>query len=337
MYFRNPHILFFVGILIVLAGSSCSDQESVTKTPFAFPSDFPPVAYQNPSNNANDAVFELGRKLFYDANLSKTRTVSCGSCHAQVHGFADHNIPFSFGIYGRQGVRNAPALVNLAWMSNFMWDGGIRHLDVLSIAPFTDTNEMGMTLPLVVQRANENPEYKSLLKAAYQVEEFDESKILLPLSQFMLRLVSNNSKYDRVRRGQDRYNEVEARGYQLFQNYCSNCHTEPLLTHNRFEKNGLLLSGNDVGRFRITQVPTDSFAFKVPSLRNVALTYPYMHNGSLRRLEDVLEAYNQSDRSKAPELPQFYLNTDDKKALIAFLESLTDYKFISNLELSEPR
>jgi len=333
---KNPR-LFGAGILVMLFWQSCQKPLVETREAIEFPSDFPPVQYQNPSNPFNAASIALGRKLFYDPNLSRSRTISCGSCHAQVHGFADHNLPVSFGIYGRKGQRNAPSLVNLAWMPRFMWDGGIRHLDVLSIAPFTDTTEMGMTLPAVLERVRENPEYESYFNQAYGTFDVDESRVLLPLSQFMLSIISDQSKYDRVRRSQDQFTPIEQKGYELFKTNCSTCHQEPLLTRNDFQRNGITNNGSELGRFRITQLPQDSFAFKVPTLRNVELTYPYMHNGRIRTLKEVLDAYNNADRSHAPNLPTFHLDENQKEALIAFLKTLTDYRMISNLNLSEPR
>jgi len=329
--------LLGAGILVLLNWQACREPQIETRNAIEFPSDFPPISYQNPANPFTEAHIALGRKLFYDPNLSLTRNISCGSCHAQVHGFADHNLPLSFGIFGRKGKRNSPSLVNVAWMPNFMWDGGIRHLDVMPIAPLTDSTEMGMTLPLVLERVKENEEYKTLFMNAYGKFEVSETSVLLPLSQFMLSIISDQSKYDRVRRSQDKFTANESNGYQIFKKNCSSCHQEPLFTRNDFQKNGITFNGEELGRFRITQILEDSFYFKVPTLRNVELTYPYMHDGRFRTLEEVLEAYNQVDRNHAPNLPEFNLNTIEKEQLIAFLKTLTDYSLISNHKLSEPR
>jgi len=222
-------------------------------------------------------------------------------------------------------------------MPHFMWDGGIRNLDVMPIAPFTHPNEMGMELKTVIERVEENNSYKPLLRAAYQSEKVNEAKILLPLSQFMLQLVSDQSKYDRVRRGNEKFNELEKQGYEIFKMNCANCHQEPLFTNQSFGINRISHSSQDLGRFQITQNPKDSFYFKIPTLRNVALTYPYMHDGSIKTLTDVLDAYNNINPVTNPEFPKFYLDNKQKQALLAFLQTLTDYKFISNLNHSEPR
>ncbi len=329
--------LFGAGILVLLNFQACQEPEIETRKPIEFPADFPPITYQNPENPFSQAHIALGRKLFYDPNLSLTRNISCGSCHAQVHGFADHNTPQSFGIYGRKGVRNTPALINLAWMSQFMWDGGIRHLDVMPIAPFTDSTEMGLSLPQLLTRVEENTTYLDYFQKAYGTTQVDEKRILFALSQFMLSLISDNSKYDRVRRHQDKFTLQEERGYALFQENCVNCHQEPLFTSGTFQRNGITKNGADLGRFRITQLPKDSFYFKVPTLRNIALTYPYFHDGRFRNLEEVLEAYNHADRSVSSGLPLFNLDNSQKQELISFLNTLTDYTFISKHQFSEPR
>lgn len=332
-------ILRAIGLTVVILGSmGCSkvvpsDQVSEGIT---FPKDFPPIAYNNPSNPITKAKIKVGRHLFYDVNLSKNRTISCGSCHAQVHGFADHNTALSFGIYGRMGKRNAPAIVNVAWMNSFMWDGGIRHLDVISIAPLTDTTEMGLTLKEVVQRVKEQNKYEKLFKEAYGSDSINEHRILLSLSQFMLQLISDQSKYDKVRRGTERFTQDEQRGYELFKVNCSSCHQEPLMTNHQFKSNGIP-KNSDPGRYRITQIEADKGLFKVPTLRNVELTYPYMHDGSIYSLQEVIESYNEVDRTTHPEIPQFQFNSTQIDQLVAFLKTLTDYSFISNHSYSEIR
>ncbi len=329
--------LFGAGILVLLNLNACREPEIESRNAIEFPADFPPIAYQNPENPFTEAHIALGRKLFYDPNLSLTRNISCGSCHAQVHGFADHNTPQSFGIFGRKGVRNSPALINLAWMNEFMWDGGIRHLDVMPIAPITDTTEMGLSLPLLINRVEENISYNTFFQQAYGTTQVNEKRILYALSQFMLSLISDGSKYDRVRRNQDKFSLQEQKGYSLFKEYCVNCHQEPLLTDVTFQRNGITKEGPDLGRFRITQMPKDSFYFKVPTLRNVALTYPYFHDGRFQNLEEVLDAYNHADRTLSSGLPSFNLDNSQKQELISFLNTLTDYSFISNHQFSEPR
>lgn len=327
--------------LISLTFLGCEPESPHESAPeFNYPTEFGEIAYPNQNNKPTPAGIELGRHLFYDVNLSANKTISCGSCHAQVHGFADHNLPVSFGIYNRKGIRNSPAIINLAWSPTFMWDGGIRHLDVMPIAPFTDTNEMGMTLTSVIERIKENPKYINLYKKAFPGKEINEETTLWALSQFMLSIISNNSKYDQVKKGKANFNQSESNGYELFKTHCNSCHSEPLFTNYKYEYNGIVAFGSDNGRFRITQLINDEYRFKVPTLRNSELTYPYMHNGSIRTLDEVLIKYVESshiksNRDYSGKLQPITLSESDRKDLIAFIKSLTDYDFIANPKFSE--
>ena len=319
---------------------SCKPEPTKTNPDFNYPAEFGSIAYPNPNNKPTPAGIELGRHLFYDVNLSLNRTVSCGSCHAQVHGFADHNLPVSFGIYNRKGIRNSPSIINLAWSPTFMWDGGIQHLDVMPIAPFTDTNEMGMTLPSVIERIKENSKYLNLYQKAFPNKEINEETTLLALSQFMLSLISNNSKYDQVKKGKTQFTTSESNGYELFKTHCNSCHSEPLFTNHQFEYNGIVVTESDPGRYRITQLTSDKYRFKVPTLRNTELTYPYMHNGSIRTLDEVLSEYVESshiesNRNYSGKLNPITLSETERKDLIAFIKTLTDYDIISNPKFSE--
>ncbi len=339
MMHSTIRMFLFFAATILLGLQSCKTDNS-NSTDFSFPGDFGPIAYPNLNNIPTADGITLGRHLFYDVNLSANRTISCGSCHAQVHGFADHNLPLSFGIHNRKGVRNSPPIINLAWSSTFMWDGGIRHLDVMPIAPFTDTNEMGMTLPLVIERIKENPKYSALYSKAFPEKEINEETTLLALSQFMLSIVSNNSKYDRVKKGKAQFTNSEKTGYELFKTHCGNCHTEPLFTNGNYEYNGIIATGNDKGRFRISQLQNDAYRFKVPTLRNLEFTYPYMHNGSIRTLEEVLNKYIESSQVQSNieysgKMHPISLTSSDRASLILFLKTLTDTDFISNPKYSE--
>ena len=302
-----------------------------------FPSHFPAIAYSNNENKPTQEGIALGRALFYDKNLSLTRTISCGSCHAQVHGFADHNLPVSYGIFNRKGNRNAPALINLAWQPTFMWDGGINHLDFVPLAPLTDSNEMGLSINNWIERVKEQPQYRSFFLQAFKSDSITEKRTLFALSQFLISLVSSESKYDKFLQNKATFTASEAAGYKLFQSKCSQCHTEPLLTNHQFERNSVTTSGIDRGRMRITEIEEDRFKFKVPTLRNIALTYPYMHNGSMATLEEVLMHYgNLESNPNNPKLGNPKLSQSEQKLIIDFLHTLTDPRFISNHAFSEP-
>lgn len=337
-YFQSKIIIVLLFLLAIGAFTSACNNNEIQNKPFLeYPKHFPSPQYPNIQNQVTAAGFELGKMLFYDKNLSLTRTLSCGSCHAQVHGFADHNVATSFGIFNRQGIRNSPAIMNMAWGKQFMWDGGINHLDLLPLAPITDTTEMGLSINSWIDRITQQQvKYGPLFRNAFGSDTITEKKILLSLSQFMLSLVSSNSKYDQVIKGEQNFNPLEAQGYEIFKLKCNSCHTEPLFSNSQFERNGYTQSGLDRGRMRITELPTDLYKFKVPSLRNLEFTYPYMHDGKVQTLDEVLNHYsnNQLHVQNEKIIP---LQPAEKEAITAFLKTLTDYQFISNLKFSEPR
>ncbi|MFM1793180.1 MAG: hypothetical protein RLZZ252_1534, partial [Bacteroidota bacterium] len=246
----------------------------------------------------------------------------------------DHNLAQSFGIFNRLGKRNSPAIFNVAWGNRFMWDGGVNHLDILPLAPITDSTEMGLAIESWITRiTDQSTKYKPLFKNAFGSDIITEKKVLWALSQFMLSIISSNSKYDRMVTGKEHFTSLESKGYEIFKSKCNSCHSEPLFTNHGFEKNGFTTSGNDRGRMRITELPQDLYKFKVPTLRNLEFTYPYMHNGQLQSLNEVLNHY-----STIPESPSLKpISPEEKEALLAFLKTLNDYQLISDLKISEPR
>ncbi|MEY4626322.1 MAG: hypothetical protein RL003_294 [Bacteroidota bacterium] len=321
------------GILLL----GCSKDIPAAPDAITYPAHFPPIAYPNNENKPTQDGIALGRTLFYDKQLSLSGTISCGSCHSQIHGFADHNTLVSTGIFNRKGQRNAPPLFNLAWQTNFMWDGGVNHLDVLPLAPLTDTNEMGLPINQWINKVREQPRYRPLFSKVYGSDSITEKRTLLALSQFMLSLISSRSKYDEVLLQRATFSPSEAEGYRLFKTHCNQCHTEPLFTNNQYERNGATTSGADRGRMRITEMPEDLYKFKVPSLRNISLTYPYMHNGKIQNLDAVLTHYQKTLLDGSLEKMQTgQLSDTDKQAMIDFLLTLTDPIFISNHAFSEP-
>lgn len=307
---------------------------------FVSPDNFPPVVYKFQDNKVTEAGFELGRRLFYDPMLSLDNTISCGSCHAQVHGFADHGNRFSTGIMGKEGVRNSPALFNLAWHPAFMWDGGINHIEVMPIAPLTASNEMGETLANIVAKLNTTAKYPALFKNAFGTEEINSQKILLALSQFMGMMVSSNSKYDKYLRKEAVFTDDELAGLTLFRQHCETCHKEPLFTDFSYRNNGIGISETDSGRQGITLDVSDRGKFKVPSLRNIDLTYPYMHDGRLYSLTNVLDHYTDNIQQSATLDPLLQkgiaINKKEKQQIISFLRTLTDYVYITDSRFSEP-
>lgn len=339
VYFKLP--------VIALAGSfllfSCGKEkvEAYQKWGFRSPDYFPTPSYNFENNPQTYAKFNLGRMLFYDPMLSSDGMVSCASCHAQSHAFAGHNTALSPGVNNLVGTRNSPGIFNMAWSPAFMWDGGINHIEVMPIAPLTNPVEMNETLANIVAKLQQSDKYKKLFKEAYGKEEITDQKVLKAFAQYMMMIISNNSKYDQVKRGEATFTEAEQQGYALFQQKCSQCHTEPLFTDHSYRNNGLDQNFQDEGRFLITQQESDRGKFKVPSLRNVALTYPYMHDGRYFTLNDVLNHYNNGIQHSATLDPSLEngipLPGNEKTLLIAFLKTLSDYELMNNTWLAEPK
>jgi cytochrome c peroxidase len=305
---------------------------------FVVPKNFPKPVYDFSNNPLTADKIALGKALFYDPILSKDNTISCSSCHLSYTAFThtDHNL--SHGIDNRIGVRNAPALMNLAWNKYFMWDGAVHHLDMQALAPISNHDEMDETIENVVMKLQHSTKYKQLFYKAFSDSSVTGEHTLKAIAQFMITLVSANSKYDKVIRKEAGYSftENELKGYNLFKQNCASCHTEPLFTNNEFENNGLVPDKflNDIGRAKISQNPADSFKFKVPSLRNVELSYPYMHDGRFPNLQMVLFHYTEDIHQSATLSKQLkkkiVLSESDKNHLIAFLKTLTDEEFLHN-------
>jgi cytochrome c peroxidase len=314
-----------------------------SSTSFTRPEGWPEPVYNFKKNPPDERKIELGRRLFHDPILSKDSTISCTSCHLQYTAFTHVDHKLSHGIKDRIGTRNSPALVNLAWSRSFMWDGAVNHLDVQALAPISNHDEMDETINNVVKKLQASQLYPSLFFEAYGDSAITSEYLLKSLSQFMLTMVSANAKYDKVKRGEDTFSVAEARGYELFKKNCSSCHTEPLFTNNQFENNGLQPDDSlkDTGRMKISRKAEDSLKFKVPSLRNIEYSQPYMHDGRFKNLNQVLNHYImgiQQSPSLHPSLRKgIYMDKTRKAELIAFLMTLTDREFLYNPRFSFPR
>jgi cytochrome c peroxidase len=309
------------------------------------PPGWPKPVYDNKKNPLTVAGVALGRQLYYEPLLSSDTTISCASCHLQATGFAHVDHPLSHGIFGRIGKRNAPALMNLAWSTSFMWDGGVNHLDMQPINPISSPNEMNETMGNVVQKINNSTKYRKLFQEAFGDSLATGQKVLLSLSQFVLTLQSYNSRYDRYSRQEPgaSFTEQELNGLRIFRIHCNTCHTEPLFTNHDFANNGLPVDYElmDIGRMKITQKPADSLKFKVPTLRNIQFTYPYMHDGRFKKLLDVINHYShgiQPGKTLDLRLQEpIVLTPDEKIDLVAFLLTLTDRDFLFDPQYNFPR
>lgn len=335
--------LWAMVLVLVLMAVACSKSiEALTVFEgFVQPSHFPAPAYRLQENPVTEPGFVLGRKLFFDEQLSGNRTISCASCHIPSSAFTQHGHAVSHGVEDRLGRRNSPPVMNLAWQTNFGWDGGVFHLDLFALVPIAAHEEMDFTMQGVVQRLSRDAQYPPMFSAAFGSTEVNATKVLKALSQYMLMCTSAQSRYDSVRLNLTRYNALEKRGYEVFTQQCSQCHSEPLFHNNSFGSNGLTpLTNADKGRYEITLNPADMYRFKIPSLRNLQYTAPYMHDGRFRTLDAVLDHYAQGIYAAAnPDaaLRQgIVLSPADRTALLAFLQSLNDALFVNNAQLTPP-
>lgn len=300
-----------------------------------YPKNWPNPIYDFSKNPLTKQSVELGRRLFYDPKLSRDGMVACSNCHLSFTAFTHVDHALSHGIEDRIGARNSPALMNLAWSKNFMWDGAVNHLDFQALAPISNPSEMDNSIEKVVQKIQMEPGYRRLFLEAYGDSSVTGERLLKAISQFELTLISANSKYDRMISGEEKFTEQEQNGYQLFKKNCASCHPEPLFTHAGFEKNGLPLDTtlNDYGRMKITQQSADSLKFKVPTLRNIEFSYPYMHDGRFKKLREVINHYAQTTALDR----KIELSPNEKVDLMAFLLTLTDKEFLFNPDFSFPR
>ncbi|WP_353147886.1 cytochrome c peroxidase [Flavobacterium sp.] len=335
-------------VLIFVLGFLIFGIVSFSKSHFApiyieIPTNWPKPVYDFKKNPLTEEGFQLGRHLFYDPILSKDNTISCSSCHLQATGFTHVDHELSHGIEGKIGTRNSLTLQNLAWSKNFMWDGGVNHLDVQAITPITSEVEMNETLENVVNKLQKSEKYVDLFEKAFRTKKITGQLTLKAISQFLVSLTTTNSKYDKFIRNEEEFTEMEQKGYALFQNHCTSCHKEPLLTNNEFRNNGLPMVADlkDLGRMKITQNSKDSLLFKVPTLRNIEFTFPYMHDGRFKTLTEVIKHYNsgvQKSRTLSKELHQpMNLNDNERTELVAFLKTLTDKTFLFNKKYAYPK
>ncbi len=295
------------------------------------------------NNPLTEEGFQLGRKLFYDGRLSKDGNFACASCHQQFAAFATFDHQFSHGFDNAFTTRNAPGIFNLAWMKEMHWDGGINHIEVQPLAPITNVNEMAETMDAVLKKLNSDTLYARLFRSAFGDAVINSQRMLKALAQFMGSIQSYNSKYDQVKRGQAVFTPSEQNGYTSFKAKCNNCHTEPLFTDNSFRNNGLALDPflQDKGRMGITGNVADSLKFKVPSLRNVELTFPYMHDGRAFSLSQVIEHYRSTIHTEQATLDpllknKLLISEQEKVDLANFLRTLTDKVMIGDKRLAQP-
>ncbi len=338
---------YFYMLLTMLLFNACQkDNTSAAKENLLFTSLEIPTGFPFPEipegNELTTARVELGRQLFYDPILSRDSTLSCASCHQQEFAFADNRV-FSLGVDDLLGTRNATSLSNVAYQERLLREGGVATIEMQVLVPIQEHNEFDFNIVLVAERLKNNPHYVTQSWEAYEREP-DPFVITRSIAAFERTLISGNSAYDKYTfQGEDcALNKSQKRGLALFNSKrlaCAACHSDFNFTNNTYENNGLYDIYADNGRERLTELPEDRAKFKVPSLRNIALTAPYMHDGSLGSLEAVISHYesggaNHENKSKL--ITGFTLTKKEKEDLINFLNTLTDYDFINNPQFSKP-
>ena len=324
------------------ATGSGSSAPHGTPFPFALSANFPQMKLPADNVPTLEGV-RLGEQIFRDKRLSKDNTLSCASCHVSEAGFSDPGKSFSVGVGGKLGVRNTMPIFNLAWSKEFFWDGRAQGLRNQALMPIQDPHEMAASLPEVERKLNADPIVASQFQEVFGAGGVTAAKVGLALEQFMLTQISQDSKFDRVTKGQGSFTPEEKRGFDLFLTEhdpyhglfgadCFHCHGGALFTNQQFVNNGLPIADEDVGREKVTGNPADRGKFRTPSLRNVELTAPYMHDGRFKTLEEVIEHYDHGVQRTAtldPNLAKhpaegLKISAADKKALVAFMKTLTD-------------
>jgi cytochrome c peroxidase len=336
--------IFISLVLLLNSFSPGGDYFAISKedVKLTIPKGFPKPFYNFSKNELTPEKFILGRKLFYDPILSADSSTSCASCHQRIAAFAHIDHPLSHGINGLIGKRNVPALQNLIWRDAFMWDGGVNNLEVQPINPITNPIEMNEKLDHVIAKLQHNAEYQKLFKAAYHDSLINSERLLKSLAQFTGLMISADSRYDKYKRGEDTLSKNELAGMKLFGERCANCHSGELFTDNSYRNNGLMpdTSLKDYGRSVITGLKDDDYKYKVPSLRNVEMTYPYMHDGRFRNLNQVLDHYGNGkfyteNYDKSLEKTKG-LTAQEKSDIILFLKTLTDQTFLHDRRFADP-
>ena len=350
MILRKEYIIFVL-ILISYVLLYSIDNNKNELYQFDFPKDVPEM-YQPKYNIATIFGVELGKKLFYDKNLSKNHNISCNSCHNQNFAFADSTI-LSVGTSNKLTKRNSMPLFNLAWIDNFFWDGRVKSLEDVFLFPITDHNEMDLDTTTLMNRIKSDNEYSILLLKAFGVKTINYSLFKMALAQYIRTLVSYDTPIDSsykiaLKYMNEGHSQEEAVQYifglskkttQVL-SFCEQCHSTITYGNNKFSNNGLDSIYTDIGRAEITNKDEDIGLFKVPSFRNLTFTAPYMHDGRFKTIEEVIEHYNtgiENCKNLDTKLKdekgnpiRLNLSENEKKEIISFIKLLSDNRFINN-------
>lgn len=350
---RKGLIAFFaIAIMVSACKKDEKEEEDEIPTPsttpynLVIPAGFPAMNIPIDNELTVEGV-ALGRRLFYDPILSSNNLVSCASCHNQQVAFTDNGNQYSFGVDSIAGFRNSMPIMNLGWAPSFFWDGGASNLESQVIAPITDPIEMHQTLDETLAKLNSHPEYPNLFNKAFGSSQITSAALIRAIAQFERTVISANSKYDKYVKGEITLTAQENSGMEVYMNVnkgnCNSCHTlGGTFTDYEFRNNGLDVVSADSGRARVTLSETDRGKFKTPSLRNIAVSGPYMHDGRFSSLEQVVNHYNtglQNHPNLAPELASAVsgrMSAQEMQDLVEFLNTFTDETFLTNPAYGKP-
>ncbi|MEO6523110.1 MAG: cytochrome c peroxidase [Mucilaginibacter sp.] len=348
-------------LLSVIMLSAWSYYGSIPQGPYqlVYPANFGNRINIPEDNPTTQQGVYLGRMLFYETRLSATNKLSCASCHKQEKAFSDDR-DFSLGVDFVPTTRNSMSLANLLWTRKFFWDGRVTGLEEQAVIPLTNPHEMGQSLSTSAKKLSDVTEYPVLFKAVYGDETINGNRIVKAIAQFERTLISANSRYDQYLRKAYQPTTDELKGIELFERSpqpdkgirganCGQCHGGVKTYNELFHNNGLDSVPIDNGIQDITGLASDKARFKVPTLRNIALTAPYMHDGRFKTLAEVVDHYSDHIKESAS-LSTFIrgesnevggktlkLLPQEKKQIIAFLNMLTDSTFINDPRFSDPR
>ncbi len=306
-------------VFLLAAGPVTAPKEPLGLQPIAWPKDNPYSA----------AKAELGKILYFDKRLSADGTVSCATCHDPKFAFTD-GAPVSTGIQGQKGGRSAPTVINRAWSLAQFWDGRVPSLEAQAMGPMANPIEMGNTHATIVKDLRAIAGYKPLFVAAFGDENITIDKVVKAIATFERTVMSGDSPYDRWKAGKPGpMSDAAIRGYHVFQKaQCDACHEGHNFTSNMYSNIGVGMDKQDpdVGRFAVTKDPSDWGAFKTPTLREVEHTAPYMHDGSLKTLEEVVDFYDKGgvpNKNLDSHVKPQHLRPEEKADLVAFLKALS--------------
>lgn len=330
---QNLLFIFFFAVLLSACFQRSLFSSSKNLSEIVIPDNFPKISFPEDNGFTKDR-WTLGKKLFFDKALSIDSSISCSSCHQPALAFSD-SLALSLGVKQLKGTQNAPTLTNVAYHPYYTRLGGVSTLEKQILVPIQEHNEFNFNIIEIAKRLQSNSEYAELSKKAYN-RNLDYYVITRAIANFERSLISGDSKYDLFKKQKVQLTESEKKGMDLFfsdKTNCSKCHEGFNFTNYAFENNGLYERYKDIGRKRLTEKDEDLEKFKVPTLRNVELTAPYMHDGSLKTLKAVIEHYNTGgkiNKQKNELIKPLNLSEAEQNNLIDFLKTLTDKKFCNN-------